>query len=174
MIEEWKAIIGYPAYEVSNIGRVRSTRSGKPKILKAAEKKDKHRKKPVYLRVALKCPLGIVKNKRIHRLVLEAFVGPAPSGKPYGCHIDGNSMNNWLANLKWGSALANEADKELHGTKLIGTAVANAKLTPAKVRQIRKAKTSDPKVFKALMARLGVARSTILDVLKGRTWSHVV
>lgn len=174
MIEIWKAIVGYPHYEVSNIGRVRSSKSGKLKLLKPAEKRDRHRKKPTYLRVCLRSPTGETKNKRIHRLVLEAFVGPAPSGKPYGCHIDGNSMNNWLPNLKWASAVSNEADKELHGTKLIGTSIANSKLNPAAVRRIRRSNTADPTVFKKLMSDLGVARSTILDVLKGRTWSHIV
>lgn len=174
MKEIWKAIVGYPHYEVSNIGRVRSSKSGKLKLLKQAEKKDKHRKKPVYLRVSLRSPTGEAKNKRIHRLVLEAFVGPAPSDKPYGCHIDGNSMNNWLLNLKWDSAKNNEADKDEHGTKLIGTAVANSKLNPAAVRRIRRSNTADSAVFKKLMSDLGVARSTILDVIKGRTWSHIV
>lgn len=172
MIEIWKAIVGYPHYEVSNIGRVRSTRTGKTRILRLTKKQDKNRPCPIYLIASLITPTGDKKKKRVHRLVLEAFVGPAPSDKPHGCHIDGNSMNNWLPNLKWASAVSNEADKELHGTKLFGTAIHNAKLNPAKVRRIRKAYAAGTSVRK-LAYSLSVNVVTVRDVIKGRTWAHV-
>jgi hypothetical protein len=173
MIEIWKAIVGYPHYEVSNIGRVRSSKTGKLRILKLTRKQDKDRPCPVYLIASLIDPTGAKKKKRVHRLVLEAFVGPAPSDKPHGCHIDGNSMNNWLANLKWASAVSNEADKELHGTKLFGTAVHNAKLNPAKVRRIRKAHAAGTSTRK-LAQSLDVNVVTVRDVINSKTWSWVV
>lgn len=172
MKEIWKAIIGFPNYEVSNIGRVRSSKSGKLRVLKLSKKQDKDRPCPVYMVASLISPTGDRKKKRVHRLVLEAFVGPAPFDKPHGCHIDGNSTNNWLPNLKWSSAVSNEADKELHGTKLFGTAVHNAKLNPAKVRRIRKARSAGASV-RQLAYALGVNVVTIRDVINGKTWKHV-
>lgn len=174
MKEEWRNIDGYPDYQVSNLGRVRSFKGLSPLILKQAVKKDHKRKKPEYLRVSLRDDLGVAKNKRVHRLVLEAFVGPAPSQKHMGAHIDGNSRNNWLQNLKWATQKENEADKITHGTKLLGTDVGNAKLHPAAVRRIRRVKSWNSSLKLKFMADLGVSRSTINDVLKGRTWTHIV
>ena len=175
MIEEWRNVVDYPGYQVSNLGRVKSFKQSKAGvIMKQAVKKDHKRNKPEYLRVSLRDDLGVAKNKRVHRLVLEAFVGPAPSEKHMGAHIDGNSRNNWQLNLKWATQVENEADKEIHGTKLIGTDVGNAKLHPAAVRRIKRVKSWNSSLKLKFMADLGVSRSTINDVLKGRTWSHIV
>jgi hypothetical protein len=53
---------------------------------------------------------GAPEPQRIHRLVCEAFHGPAPTGKPFVCHRDGTRTNNQAANLYWGSAVDNSAD----------------------------------------------------------------
>ena len=52
----------------------------------------------------------------VHRLVLEAFVGPAPADKPIGCHRDGNPQNNTPENLYWGTPSSNTLDSVKHGT----------------------------------------------------------
>lgn len=54
---------------------------------------------------------GKNKTRPVHRLVLEAFVGPAPEGY-HGCHYpDSNPSNNRLENLRWGSVADNARDK---------------------------------------------------------------
>lgn len=50
----------------------------------------------------------------IHRLVLEAFVGRRPQGC-VGRHLDGNSMNNHVSNLSWGTQKENVNDRTRHG-----------------------------------------------------------
>lgn len=52
--------------------------------------------------------------KLVHRLVLEAFVGPCPSGCE-GCHYDGNPANNIVSNLRWDTTKNNCLDKRRHG-----------------------------------------------------------
>ena len=52
----------------------------------------------------------------VHRLVCEAFHGPAPEGKPLALHKDGNPLNNTPENLYWGDASENQRDAVTHGT----------------------------------------------------------
>ncbi|QOV97160.1 HNH endonuclease [Rhodococcus pyridinivorans] len=54
-------------------------------------------------------------NRKVHRLVLEAFTGPCPDGM-VGCHNDGDTTNNRLDNLRWDTPGANNRDKRTHGT----------------------------------------------------------
>ena len=111
--EIWKDIKGYEGqYQVSNKGNVRSV----------ARKDSIGRKisgiilKPGcnnggYLMVNL-CKNGKVKNKLIHRLVLEAFV-ENPNNLPEVNHKDENPSNNELSNLEWCDARHNNN----HGTR---------------------------------------------------------
>jgi hypothetical protein len=55
------------------------------------------------------------RNRRVHHLVLETFVGRRPDGLQCR-HLDGDPRNNRLGNLKWDTAVANSADKLVHGT----------------------------------------------------------
>ena len=47
------------------------------------------------------------KNYKIHRLICEAFHGPAPDGKPIVLHLNENALDNRPENLKWGSQKEN-------------------------------------------------------------------
>jgi hypothetical protein len=62
-----------------------------------------------YLRV------HVGKQRYVHDLVLEAWVGPRPPGRVHGCHADDNKTNNRLINLSWETAVANERAKVQHG-----------------------------------------------------------
>lgn len=114
---EWRAIPGHPGYEVSDDGRVRSLdrlvggRWGARRFpganLTPSPDKDG------YLRVGLGRGNG---RKPISRLMLLAFVGPAPADKPLACHRDGVNSNNVLSNLYWGSNSDNTLDQVRHGT----------------------------------------------------------
>jgi hypothetical protein len=103
--EIWKPIHGFPGYEVSDYGRVRSfwTRRGRfgfdwfiasePKrTLKASGRQG-------YPIVWLRKD-GRTYARVIHRLVLEIFVGPCPSGME-SCHNDGIPAHCYLKNLRW-------------------------------------------------------------------------
>ena len=47
------------------------------------------------------------KHHKVHRLVCEAFHGPAPSDKPIVIHINENALDNRPENLKWGTQKEN-------------------------------------------------------------------
>jgi hypothetical protein len=46
-------------------------------------------------------------NMKVHRLVCEAFHGPAPEGLPVVIHLDEDATNNRPENLKWGTQKEN-------------------------------------------------------------------
>ena len=108
--------------------------------------------------------------KTIHRLVLEAFVGPCPEGLECA-HYDGDPSNNCVENLRWDSHAANCADRVRHGTEAIGERNPSAILTETDVLLIRK----NTCMLSALelARRHGVSKSSIFGVRSGRTWSHV-
>lgn len=94
MIETFKPIPNYPDYQVSNIGRVKSLKKGKEKILKAGT--DSHG----YLIVTL-CSEGKRKTKNIHQLVAVAFLGHNPNSHALVVnHVDFDKLNNHLSNLE--------------------------------------------------------------------------
>ena len=47
------------------------------------------------------------KTRKVHRLVCEAFHGPAPKGMNVCMHIDENAENNRPENLRWGTQKEN-------------------------------------------------------------------
>jgi hypothetical protein len=114
--------------------------------------------------------------RRIHRLVLEAFVGPAPDGME-GCHNDGNPENNNLLNLRWDTHASNMADQLAHGTKSAppvarGEAHPMTSLTSEDVRAIR-APAARHGLHMALARRYGVSNQTIRRIRERTVWVHV-
>jgi hypothetical protein len=104
MEEVWKDIAGYEGlYQVSNLGRVKSLErmipysKGMRKIPEKIMKQEKNT--DGYLRLKLVNNSG-KKNKKIHRLVAEAFI-PNPEEKKCINHIDGDKSNNCVKNLEW-------------------------------------------------------------------------
>src|SRR3546814_7109206 len=65
------------------------------------------------------CIEGQRKNFEVHRLVCEAFHGPAPDGQQ-AAHKDGVRTNCYASNLRWATPASNTADKYGHGTILRG------------------------------------------------------
>lgn len=57
---------------------------------------------------------GVKKTVRVHRAVLETFVGPAPEGHE-ACHWDDVKTNNRLDNLRWATPSDNKKDQVRNG-----------------------------------------------------------
>jgi len=113
---EWRAVPGWEGYfEVSDDGRVRSLdrkvshpTSGTRRLKGRELKQAKAGTGGGYFYVTL-TRAGERRNKYVHTLVLEAFVGPQPEGME-ACHGPAGRYVNTPDNLRWDTRKANVAD----------------------------------------------------------------
>jgi hypothetical protein len=100
--ETWQPIPGYPFYEVSDCGRVRSVareahgRTYRSIVLSTRVSNSG------YLLVNLRDEKGERQTRTVHTLVLAAFVGPRPRGQE-SMHLNNDPLDNRVENLAYGS-----------------------------------------------------------------------
>ena len=160
-VEHWREIEGFPRYFVSSWGRVRGPRA----VLIPSHTHG-------YQHVSL-CAGSDTKTRRIHVLVAEAFLGPAPFSGALVAHNDGDKDNCRLINLRWASAVENQADRGRHFTRVYGSRVHGAKLHESEIPAIRALIASGEK-YPAIAAEFGVSVSTIHLIKKGKIWKQAV
>lgn len=164
-METWKPYPGDTRYEVSDCGRVRSLRPWRSwpagRLMVPTPVHCGH------LRVKAGVPLRAV---FVHRMVLEAFVGPCPAGHE-ARHLNDDPTDNRLENLAWGTRAENLADAVRNGREYSpkGEGKINSKLTEAAVREIRSSAANAHELGRLF----GVTPTAIRHVRKGRSWSHV-
>jgi len=166
-MEEWKPVVGYEnRYHVSSHGSVRS-------FVCCAEG---HTLKPStsrqygYRHVIL-CDGTTHCTKKVHHLVLEAFVGPRPPGME-AAHEDGNPRNNLLSNLRWSTSTANQADRVRHGTDIRGSDHRLAKLCEEDVIEIKQRRRAG-ETYRSIAVAFGVSHPLIIKIVQGKAWAHV-
>jgi hypothetical protein len=165
-----KVILGFPNYSVAKDGRMWSKQRAGAKggRIQGETCRDGH------IRMRLFNQNG---SKRImlHRLVLEAYVGPCPEGMQCR-HLNGDPADNRLDNLKWGTPKENHADAIRHGTHTClhqeGELAGNHKLTSKQVVEIKKLLT-EGLTHRKIGVLYRVDKSTIGFISTGRTWKHV-
>ncbi len=173
-MEIWKDITNWVGcYQVSTYGQVRSldrvmphkrfgTKKYKGKILRTSR---------LYPQVILKRP-GIEEPHSVHRLVLEAFVGPCPDGME-GCHNDGNPRNCSLDNLRWDTKSNNNMDKVNHGTLKRGTSHYLCRYTEKDIKTIRN-NYALGKYTQAELARIYKTKQSCISAIINRiAWKHI-
>lgn len=158
--ETWRVNPRYPSYEVSSWGRVRRgekilrpVKTGRYWVLSLSEG-------------------GNVRLVRVHRLVIETFIGPPAFDGAITAHNDGNTDNNFASNLRWASALENQADRVRHRTRTRGSAVVGSKLKEDAIPEIRRRIASGDR-FPIIARDFGVSISTISLINRNRIWAHV-
>lgn len=103
-MEIFKEIKGFEKYSVSNMGRVKNTKSGKILKLQRYRQTD-------YMCFIARDENGKHKCHLIHRLVAIAFI-KNPNNYPQVNHIDEDKTNNCVENLEWCTCKQNA----YHGT----------------------------------------------------------
>ncbi|MGA3803708.1 NUMOD4 motif-containing HNH endonuclease [Ralstonia nicotianae] len=179
MTEEWRAIQGFgDHYEVSSLGRVRVKDRTVIKPHSKTGKLVHFHYKGRLLSPAPRSRLGDMAvnltadgkttMQSVHRLVLTAFVGPCPDGMEC-CHNNGNASDNRLENLRWDTHLANNGDRKLHGTYLLGEDHKMAKLSEEQVTEI----LSLGLRYTEVVRRYGISKSQAFRICKGQAWKHL-
>lgn len=104
----WLSVVGFPHYEVSDEGQIRSVpryrvRGGLLRLNTSNS----------YPSVYLYNDTG-KHTVKVHVAVTRAFLGPKPEGMETR-HLDGNKTNNSLSNLVYGTSAQNREDTVAHG-----------------------------------------------------------
>ena len=165
LADDWREIDGYPGYEVSGAGQVRSWRHKEgrrksPWILKACPNNRG------YLSVTLHDTDSKPKTCYVHKLVAKVFIGESDE---WILHKDGDKGNNDVSNLYYGDALQNYKDSIKHGTAEFGEDRYNSKLTQQCVKEIR----DSDKSLDELAEQFGIHRSHVHNVKTGKRWKHI-
>ena len=153
--EYWNDIKGYPNYSVSNLGRVKSKKTGK--ILKP------YRTNRGYLTVGFWSD-GKKKRLSIHRLVAQAFLQNSDN-LPEVNHANGCKTDNNVCNLEWASGRNNVLhayQNKLRKTKLSEIQVAEIKSL------IRQGLTQ-----REIASKYNVSHSTIGEINRCKIWASV-
>lgn len=154
--QQWKPIPTYPNYEVSNLGQVKNKLTGR--LLSLSTKKGRH----PYQRAHL-CQDGKSRYLLVHRLVLEAFVGPCQEGQQC-LHLDSNPRNNRLDNLKWDTVVENHKTIDRNGEKN-----GRSKLSADDVIFIKEYTGR----LKDLVEMFNVSYGYITNIRSNITWKHL-
>lgn len=166
-MEFWKPVIGYEdRFQVSNLGRLRSSKSGK--ILSQTKTKKG------YLTHATKIGGRCGKSVcfKIHRLVALAFI-PNPDNLPEINHKDGKKSNNEVENLEW--VTSKENIDHAFGTGLAyarrGCDSRSSKLTILQIEEIVSLRAAG-QTLREIAKKFGVHHMQIHRVCSGESYKN--
>ncbi len=160
----WKTVPGFPEYEVSDAGAVRTRATGHIKTPST----DRHG----YARVQLS-QRGRPRCQSVHTLVALAFIGPR-RGNNVVNHVDGNKTNNRPGNLEYATYRQNSLHAHRAGLVPVrrGAAHPSTRLTDNDIRDIfNKAAAGTPR--RELENHYSVGPTALWCILSRESWRHV-
>lgn len=163
--EEWKSIPRYDDYYASSLGRIKSKRFNRSKILKP----NTNCKGYLYLTL---CKNKIRKSMTVHSLISLTFIGNRPSNFDIN-HKDGNKKNNYIDNLEYCSRSDNMKHAFNTGISkpVVGSRNGKSKLTGSQVIRIKELLNMGCVFQHTIAEAFGVHKSTIGSIKTGLTWS---
>lgn len=158
--EEWREVVGYQRYFVSNHGRVYSTiRRGR--VLRQTLTPQG------YPYVSLMRPDGRASKVCVHRLVAEAFLGKPGEGMVVN-HRSGDKSDNRVENLEWCTYGQNNEHARRTGlSSALGETHYAARLSDDDVREIRR-RVALGEMHRLVAGDYGVARQTVTKIANGQ------
>jgi len=171
--EVWKTITEFPAYSVSNLGRIRrdvKSLRKQPGIIKPI-KRGRPNKEYCYVELYRdNKPF----RKLVHRVVVECFIGPAASRLLQVNHKNGDRNDNNLNNLEWVSASENiqHSYRVLLRRRAYGERNGSSKLKEADVRAVR-AMLDRMESNVDIARKLNISPSSISAIKTGKLWVGV-
>ncbi len=198
--EVWKVIIEFPDYSVSNLGRVKSLKFGKERILRQVKDSGGYFQLTLYKN-------GKGKPKQVHRLVYETHIGKLEDGYD-AHHINENKEDNFISNLEskphsnhlkdhnigenhpnFGKHTSEETKKKISekkkgkhhseetkikmSEKQKGENNPNHKLTKEKVIQIKILLKEGKLTQREIAYMFGVSQKTISKIKTGKYWINL-
>ena len=159
-------IPNFPNYAITKDGRVWSKRFHR--WLKSC--KNTHG----YIVIAL-CRNKKHFTERIHRLILETFVGVCPNGKQCR-HLNGIKTDNRLENLCWGTPRENGQDTKKHGNHIgINEGIENgqSKLIEQDIRIIIYMHRTGEFTQREIANIYNVTDATVSKIINKKLWKHI-
>jgi len=164
-VEQWKAVKDFEdRYWISSHGNVLSVkrkRTLKPRIRLG------------YAKVILN-KKGKRTDIQVHRLVAQAFI-PNLEGKPEVNHLDGNKINNRVANLEWCTRSENLKHAFRIGLRdQKGGKHPSAKLNGFQVQRIRLMRElANPPTYKEIGKMFNISIENVYRIAKRLNWKHI-
>ena len=126
-----------------------------------------------YQTVTLMGANGRKHTRTLHRLLCEAFYGPAPTDAHQVRHLDGNPENGRLSNLAWGTQEENWLDRKVHGNGIEGEKHHAAKLSDGERQHIRWAVSRGLCSQRHAARTLGLSQGAISSICIGKSMQPV-
>lgn len=172
--ERWRDIEGFHGYQISDRGNVRS------RIRKGRNRQRFSETWHIIRQTVLPHGYHQIKLTRqgkrhhlyVHRLVLEAFVGPCPPGQEARHVGENDRSNNTLDNLCWGTRQENSDDAARHGTRARGSRVGSAKLTEEQATRLLQEAASGESII-SLSARYRIRKENVSKIVNGHHYVHI-
>ena len=160
-MEIWKNINGFPNYEASSLGNIRSKLTGK--IMKVCKNRPDQRG---YYQISLTMDINSRLTRKVHTLVCIAFHGNPPTNLHTVNHKDGNKLNNNKDNLEWVTAKENTNHLFKNGLQ-----PKRVKLKYEDLEKIKNLYNIKKISFKEIAQLYNVKSKAIRRMILGETWN---
>lgn len=161
---EWRKVPGFPDYSVSDTGLVRRDTAGRGparpgRVLRGSIRDGRRR---------VELPGG--ETVEVSRLVLLAFVGPPPFEGAEADHINEDTIDNELSNLRWVTHEENVRASFSRGNRTVlkGEEHPASVLSDADVDAMRREYAEGGISLRGLGKRYGVDKSTVHAVVTNK------